>query len=416
MNKYTFGENAKRVFSCRDKELLVEGAAGTGKTLAILVFIIVCAHKYNGMRAAIIRKTRTSMTQTVLKTLENKILPPSVRLHSLKQSYRIGDSEIVVGGMDKPEKVLSSEYDLIYVNEATEISQEDLETLTTRLRNGVMPYQQIIVDCNPSNPLHWLNLRANEGLMTRIKTTHKDNLAYWNPKLNNWTEQGRQYLDTLERLGGAMRRRFLEGVWAHEEGAVYDVWLDDYDFKKPPSGNVTDEAEYQKDAGIILWAIDDGYTGELDRTTKTYKANSHPRVFLLCQLRKDGRLCVFAESYAIKTLDNEHLQNVLKLDYPKPDYAAVDKSAAQLMGLLNRNGIATQRGASSVDESIKEVRAWAGADENGYRRLLVHPRCRHLRYEFASYRYGDNDKPLKEYDHGLDALRYLIWRLRYERV
>jgi predicted O-methyltransferase YrrM len=57
---------------------------------------------------------------------------------------------IVVVGLDKAQKVMSSEYDVIFVQEAIELTVDDWEALTTRLRNGKISFQQLLADCNPS--------------------------------------------------------------------------------------------------------------------------------------------------------------------------------------------------------------------------------------------------------------------------
>jgi hypothetical protein len=191
-------------------------------------------------------------------------------------------------------------------------------------------------------------------------------------------------------------------------GLVYDVWSDG-----PTDGNVTEVAEYEEGAGPIRWAVDDGYAGTLDPQTGQYTADSHPRVFLLCQMRADGSLNVFREHYAVRTLSDQHIQTVLDLPYPMPDYAAVDKSAAELRARLHTANIYTQNSPSDVEESIKETRRWVAKDANGMRRLRVHPRCKHLRYEMSAYRYGENDTPVKQHDHGPDAGRYLCWTMRH---
>src|SRR5690625_266521 len=141
-------------------EIMLAGPPGTGQSRASLEKIHLCAERYPGMRALIARKTRVSLTQTGLVTLEDHVLPEghpglqgAQRSHRSTYQYPNG-SEIVVGGMDNPVKVMSAEYDLIYVQEATELLESDWEQLTTRLRNGRMPYQQIIGDCNPSPPPH----------------------------------------------------------------------------------------------------------------------------------------------------------------------------------------------------------------------------------------------------------------------
>src|SRR5690606_2638263 len=171
--------------------------------------------------------------------------------------------------------------------------------------------------------------------------------------------------------------------------------------------------DFVPDGGPVYWAVDDGYVGEFDATTGTYTAGSHPRAFLLCQMRPDGRLHIFAEHLAIRTQPEDQINAVLALGYPLPEFAAVDKAAAALIGRLNASGIYTQRGAASVEESIKVVREWLAPDKNGWRRIRVHPRCTHLRQELVSYVYGADQRPVKQFDHTLDALRYLVWRLRF---
>ena len=65
---------------------------------------------------------------------------------------------------------MSTEYDMIYVQEATELTEDDWEALTTRLRNGRAPIQQLIADCNPAEPTHWLKARCDSG-QTRMLNT-----------------------------------------------------------------------------------------------------------------------------------------------------------------------------------------------------------------------------------------------------
>ena len=107
------------------------------------------ASKYPNFRGLITRKVGATLPPTVLRTFEDKVIfdwdkmarksdtdgvtffggnehePPAYR-------YSTG-ATITVGGLDISSKVLSSEYDIIYVNEATELTLEDWETLTTRV-------------------------------------------------------------------------------------------------------------------------------------------------------------------------------------------------------------------------------------------------------------------------------------------
>lgn len=190
-------------------------------------------------------------------------------------------------------------------------------------------------------------------------------------------------------------------------GQVYDVWAD--------PGNVTEAADYVPNGGPVYWAVDDGYAGAIDPTTGQYTANSSPRVFLLIQERANGQLCVFAEHYAVKTLEESHIAQVKALGYPEPDYIALDSAAAELRGRFHAAGYYTRGKPHRIDESIKATRRMLAADDNGVRRLLIHPRCAHLRWEMASYRVNDAGAPIDEHNHGPDALRYFAWTKRLEQ-
>lgn len=199
-------------------------------------------------------------------------------------------------------------------------------------------------------------------------------------------------------------------AFTHAAGLVYDVWSDG-----PADGNVTEAADYIPDGGPVYWAVDDGYSGERDERTGYFTADSHPRVFLLVQERADGRLCVFYEDYRIKALSDQHIADIAALPYPPPSYVALDSSAAELRGRLHTAGLYTRGKPAKVDESIKATRRLLAPDANGWRRILVHPRCKHLRSEMASYRYDQQSgQPVKQFDHGPDALRYFAWTKRLE--
>ena len=224
------GNNAE-VIRSRAPEVILSGPAGTGKSLACLHKLHRCAIKYPGMRALICRQTRESLTQSVLVTYEDKVLSPAwyQRIAAgvqrrVRQSYRYPNgSEVVVGGLDKPSKVMSTEFDLIYTNEATETTENSWESLGSRLRNGMMPYQQMLGDTNPDAPTHWIKKRAARGQVLLLESRHEDNPHLWGN--GEWTTSGREYvLERLERLTGVRYLRLRKGVWAGAEGQIYDEW------------------------------------------------------------------------------------------------------------------------------------------------------------------------------------------------
>lgn len=427
---------------CREPEVILAGPFETGKTITTLRKLNALLVKYPGSHALMVRKTHISLMASTVKTWEEKIHRGQVDKPGYGVAKYGGErpefyqydngSRLILGGLDQAGKFLSAEFDFIYVNQAEEIALDDWQTLTGRAtgRAGHAPYPQVMGDCNPGGPQHWILQRKS---LRRIDTRHEDNPALYDVERGEWTVQGRRTIETLERLTGPLRQRGRFGLWTTAEGLVYDVWLDLHEAvgtaaaERDP-GNVTEKAEYVPGNGRVYWAVDDGYsagsatnTAGINQDTGTYVANAHPRVFLLCQMRPDGTLCVFAESYACLKLQDEHIAEILALTpsagsgqvYPRPHYAAVDRSAAELRGRLQKARVPALKSGPSVEEQVKELRQWLGADKNGVRRLLVHPRCKHLRAEMVSYRQDENGKPVKEFDHGPDALKGLTWRLRH---
>jgi hypothetical protein len=124
---------------------------------------------------------------------------------------------VAVGGLDKPDRIMSTQWDVVCVFEATEVSASAVDKLKSRLRNNKLPWQQIVMDCNPGNEFHWLNQSfpdhegIEEGGRVRLLSRHEDNPSV--------TEE---YLDVLRSLSPTDRARLYEGRWVTATGLVYE--------------------------------------------------------------------------------------------------------------------------------------------------------------------------------------------------
>lgn len=215
------------------REVLLVGAAGTGKTTACLKKIYDICLQNQQVRVALVRKTRASLVETALVTFEQHILGYGHPLLSgsnrqNRTSYVFpNNSRINIVGMDKPERVLSADYDIIYICQAEELTEGDAEALKSRLRNNKLPFQQLMMDCNPQAESHWLYQKYKSGQMKMMNSFHKDNPAFYDIDKNDWTELGKQYvLGTLANLTGVFYKRWYLGQWCSAEGAVYEFERD----------------------------------------------------------------------------------------------------------------------------------------------------------------------------------------------
>lgn len=248
----------------RDMFLGVEGRRGTAKTLSILLHIIARARANPGSHWLLARSTRTLLADSVLRTLEEQVLPllriprPNADRNHVT-SYPVGNGSFIIPrGLDEISRNQSAEYSGGYVAEAPEMkTRVEVESLAGAMREQKVDYHQIIVDCNPADPMHWLNLAmepvdssirrvatiedyrrlllhnrepAAPGKWKRIITHWADNPGFWCLDPFGPNAVGTAYIDrTLSNLVGFLRRNWFDGEWSAAEGAVFPAYNDSFD-------------------------------------------------------------------------------------------------------------------------------------------------------------------------------------------
>lgn len=217
---------------CKEPECVVAGPSDTGKTIAMLYKLHLMALKYPGAQLAIVRKVKSDMLGSCLHTFRRDILDPYAPYvthyggeYPQWYDYPTG-SRIWIGGLDDPGKTLSSERDVVYFNQCEEGMLSDWEYLTriTTGRGAVMPYTQLVGDCNPAQPTHWILQRRDQGRLTFFESFHRDNPQLYDQKTGLITEEGERRIGRLEGLTGVRYKRLKQGLWAAPEGVIYDIY------------------------------------------------------------------------------------------------------------------------------------------------------------------------------------------------
>jgi len=376
----------------KDREAIIAGPSETGKTLGACWKIHTLALKYKGAQLAIIRNTYKSMPGSVLQTFDKVIDKAPVETFGGErpEKYVYSNGSVIwVGGMDNPDKVLSSERDVIYVNQAEELNEAAWETLTTRVtgRAGNMPYSQLIGDCNPAGSRHWIRDRSNKGKLKLIISRHQDNPTLYDDN-GVLTERGQRTMQTLQELSGVRYKRLFLGEWATAEGAVYENFNHNDHVKK------REEKEFKR----FGMAIDEGYT--------------NPAVILFIGIDSDGRLHVLREFYKRGVLQAEVVKQALGwYNSQSVKEIAVDEAAAGLIADLRNNGIPAVGRKGRVLDGISIIQNMLKVQGDGFPRITIDPDCVNTINEFESYVWKpEKDEPIKENDHAMDALRYFVYR------
>jgi len=208
-------------------EWICAGPAETGKTFACLYRLDQLLRTTPKAQAALIRKVRSTIGPTVLVTYQRVLAMsgsgarPYGGNNPLWYDYPNG-ARLWIGGIDDPGKVLSSERDFIYVNQAEELGQADWETLSTRAtgRGAVTATPMLFGDCNPGPADHWILRRKEAGSLRLLESHHADNPSLYDDA-GNLTDQGVRSMAALDRLTGIRRMRLRNGLWVGAEGEYY---------------------------------------------------------------------------------------------------------------------------------------------------------------------------------------------------
>lgn len=403
--------NNLAIQSRMDLALILSGPAGTGKSRACLRKLHTVMHNHPRARALIARKVEVDLRQSTLVTYERDILGINNPICSSIQRenrtvYRYPNgAEVAVGGLDRPGKLLSAEYDFIYVSEASQLLLRDWNTLRSRLRSGVMPYKQILGDTNPDSPKHWIRGEAEAGRLALLETLHQDNPAYWDTSANDWTPFGREYvMNNLAILTGLDRARYFEGKWVQAEGAVYD----DYDERV----HVMDRFPIPSSWRWVL-SIDFGY--------------KNPFVAQFWAVDHDDRMYLAHEIYYSHRLVEEHARQIVELMAGKRFTHVVADHDAEDRATLQAHGVRTNPAKKEIRSGIQLVQSRLRLQGDGRPRLFMFRDallerdpalagaglpCSTLE-EMPAYIWQPTpdgkpgkETPVDKDNHGMDALRY----------
>jgi PBSX family phage terminase large subunit len=412
---------AAEVFACRAPEVLLSGPAGTGKSRGCLEKLHMMALLNPGMRGLIVRKTLASLGSTALVTWREHVAKEAleqgiVRFYggspqeSPQYKYANG-SVIVVGGMDKATRIMSSEYDVVYAQEATELTTTDWENITTRLRNGKVSFQQLMADCNPDVPTHWLKGRCDTGATQMIHCRHEDNPVLFDDG-GQLTERGADYIGKLDALTGVRYQRLRRGLWVAAEGLVYDDW--------DPAVHLIEPFQVPN-TWTRWWSIDLGYT--------------NPFCWQNWAEDPDGRLYLIREIYRTKRLVEDHAKDILnivapggKWIEPRPRAIICDHDAEDRATLERHLGMGTSGARKTVKDGIQATASRLRPAGDGKPRLFIvrdalvqrdsalddakRPCC--TAEEIVGYVWDaapgkqPKEQPVKQDDHGMDTMRYMV--------
>ena len=244
-------------------------------------------------------------------------------------------------------------------------------------------------NCNPEGPEHWFRkewiLKPEKHNALHLHFTMDDN-----PSL---TEEIRERYKSM--YSGVFYERFVLGRWVMSEGLIYDMF-------DPDSNTYADESAPASlhFSGVRTIACDYGTTNP---TVFLDIYDYDGTVYVDREYRWDSR-----EEQRQKT-DEDYADDMDKFVGDSQCAIIVDPSAASFIAALRRRGLYVVPADNDVLDGIRRT-----ATLLQRRKIRINKSCAPLLGEMGTYLWDEKscklgvDKPLKERDHGPDALRYFV--------
>ena len=372
--------------------MALKGGAGAGKSVFAAQKLLVRAvsemnRQGRPHRFLVLRKVARTVRQSCWRLLGDTItgwgwdgLVASRNRQEMTLAMANG-AEFIFGGLDDREKIKSIQgITGVWMEEATEFDEEDLEQLLLRVRGEVPGYKQFILTFNPISATHWLKRRLwdrpDPRRATLLTTTHRD---------NRWLSQAdHDDIEALRETNPSLYRVYGDGDWGVLVGLIYSP------------ADVVAAAEWPEP-----WRFGDQWYG-LDFGYNNPAAIVHHGMI-------DGELWESEVLYERSLTTGDLSTSMAEANMDRSLNLWCDSARPEAIEELRRAGwraMACPKGPDSVMSGIGLVQSL---------RLRIHEAAVNVIKEHGAYAWEldsggkPTDQPVKHNDHAMDARRYGVW-------
>jgi len=371
---------------------LLEGSVSSGKTwISLVLWAFWVASMPQEKLYLMCAKSLTTLKRNCLILLDELVGNRNFTFSiPAKEGYLFGRRILFEGANDAraESKIRGLTLQGAYCDELTQFPEDFFAMLLSRLR---VPGAKLIATTNPDNPGHWLMeryiRRADELDFLDVKFTIDDN-----------TTLPPEYIESVKKeYTGVFYKRFILGEWAAAEGLVYPMFDNVVETADRPYTKYYISMDYgtQNPTAMILW----GQCGGVWYAIREYYHS--------------GRETNQQKTPAQYHRDLEKLAGGLPVKN-----VIIDPSTTYFIAEMNQQKkFKPWRADNNVLDGVQHV-----SQALSERKILFNDCCKRTIREFQAYSWDDStaeDRPVKENDHAMDAVRYFvntvqIWRKRQE--
>ena len=393
-----------------EKDVLYGGAAGGGKSYAMLVDPLRYAHK-KAHRALILRRSMPELRELIDKSRE--LYPqafPGCKFREVEKVWNFpSGAKIEFGFLERDADVYRYQgqaYSWIGFDEITHLPTEfGWNYLASRLRT-TDPEIKTYLRCT-ANPggvgAHWVKKRYVDSNLPNESFIGDDGLSrkFIPARLtdNPYLAKDGIYEQMLMSLPPVQRRQLLEGNWDVNEGAAFTEFDPDVHIVSPFSIPITWER---------IKGIDYGYASESACIWGSVD-------------KADGTLIIYRELYrkGLTGVDLGSIITDMEMEDPLSVPGVLDTSAWARTGTtgptvgesLVKQGHKLRRADKNRIQGKIQIHEYLKVQPNGRPRLQIFNTCTNLIKELQSIpldKRNPEDVDTHAADHAYDALRYLI--------
>lgn len=408
--------------------IIADGAIRSGKTVCMsLSFVFWAMATFNGQNFAMCGKTIGSFRRNVLFWLKLMLRSRGYkvvdhRADNLVEISRKGvtNNFYIFGGKDERSQDLIQGITLagLFCDEVALMPESFVNQATGRCSVDGSKYW---FNCNPDGPYHWFKVnwidkaigylgkakarRLKEEAEQKGEALELKKLLYLHFTMDDNLSLSEEIKARYRSMyTGVFFKRYIMGRWAMAEGIIYDM----FDAKK----------HVQKMLSFSKYLIDGGRYVSIDYGTQ------NATVFLLWNKGIDKKWYCIREYYysgrdkGIQKTDAEYADDLAEwLDGTGIKAVIVDPSAASFIAELTKRGYSVIPADNNVEDGIRFVAALLNREK-----IIFSSSCENTIKEFASYiwdvkasEHGE-DKPVKQHDHAMDAVRYFCYTILNSRT
>ena len=414
-------EKQKLFLQDRHRYVAFGGARGGGKSWAVRTKAVLLAMKYPGIRMLLVRRTYAELMHNHVDVLRRMLQGAAVWNDRHKCLRFPGGSvlDFMYCAKDSDlDRLQGVEYDVIFLDEATQLSEKQMRTITACVR-GVNGFpKRVYFTCNPGGQGHgyikrlFIDRRYEPGENGEdyafIQSLVQDNTALMKAQP--------EYIRTLEALPEKLREAWLYGKWDVFQGQFFGEFRDDpahYRDRRfthviepfaPPAGwqiYRSYDWGYAKPFSCGWWAVDPD--GTFYRILELYGCSGTPDEGVRWNNEKQ-----FME---IARIEREHPwlkgRKILGVADPSIWDASRGESTAETAG---KYGVYFSPGDNARIPGWMQCRYRLQFDENGYAGMYVFEGCGAFRRTIPTLRFDERvpeDLDTTGEDHAADEWRYL---------